>query len=138
MTRSRSALAAVVAAVALLAGCGGGDASQSEVQDEVADLLAEDGYLGQDLSASQVAGAAACVSAGLFDPERFTKDERNEVSSAVDGEAPSGELVDRFTDLVGGCVDDEVAGEPQGPSLEDEDEGEQQTNDDEDSTTTTG
>ena len=133
MTRSRSALAAAVAGLALLAGCSGGDASQSEVQDKVADLLTEDGYDGQELTATQVAASSACVAQTLFDPAEFTKDERNEVSSSVDSDPPPSDLVDRFVALVDDCVTTAVEGEPQGPSVDEDSE----STDDDDSTTTT-
>ncbi len=106
MTRSRSALVAALAGLALLAGCTGGDASQSDVQDKVADRLTEAGYDGQDLTATEVAAASACVAQTLFDPGQFTKDERNEVSSSADSEPPPGELRDRFVVVVEGCIDD--------------------------------
>ena len=141
MTRSRSGLAVAVATLALLAGCSSGAASQSDVQDKVEDLLTDNGgFPDQDgnlteLNATEVGAVSACVSQGLFDPQQFSKDERNEVSSAVDSELPPTELVERFEALVDDCVTDATEGEAQGPSVDDDDE--DQTSNDDDTTTTT-
>lgn len=136
MNRSRVALAAAVVAVAALAGCSGGDASQSDVQDDVAEILTEDGY-GEhtDLSATQVGAASACVAQSLFDPDQFTKDERNEVASSVDSELPPPELVTTFVRVIDLCVEEAVT-----DAEDDEGSGdEEQTSDaDDESTTTTG
>lgn len=145
MNRSRVALAAAVLAVAALAGCSGGDASQSDVQDDVADFLNEGGY-GEhtDLSAAEVGAASTCIAQTLFDPDEFSKEERNEVASSVDSEPPPAGLVDKFVLLVEDCVtaavDEEEqtsdGDEEQGPTAGDDDNADNADEDGESTTTT--
>jgi hypothetical protein len=107
MTRSRTLLMAG-AAMLVLAGCGSGEASQSEVEEDVTQILLEDGFEGQSFDQSEAEEAAECVAENLFDPDAFTPEERNEVVSAADAEPPPEDLENRVVDLVDGCV----GGEP--------------------------
>jgi hypothetical protein len=111
MIRSRSALLATVASAALLAGCGTGDASQDGVHSDVEEILTEDGYVDPagervDLSAEEADEAASCVARALFESDGFTKDERNDIARASDGDPPSEELAADVVELVNGCVGD--------------------------------
>lgn len=109
-----------VAAALLLAACGGsGGASQDDVQDDVEQSLIDDGYDGAELTESQAESAAQCIASGLFTPEEFTEDERNEVTSAGDGSEPDPELSARFEALVDGCVDEVLAIGPAAPAPDD-------------------
>jgi hypothetical protein len=117
-----SRLAPVLAAGLLLGACGGSsDASQDDVQDDVEQQLSENGYIaGPDaepveMTEGQAADAAQCVSAGLFDPEAFTKDERNDVVNASDGTPPDPDLASRFQALVDSCVADVLEVGPSAP-----------------------
>ena len=114
MTRSRTALL-VTAAAALLAGCAGGDATQDSVQSDVEEILTEDGYTDPggerlELSAEEADAAASCVARTMFESDEFTKDERNDIARASDGDRPNDELSSRVVDLVHGCVQDALAG----------------------------
>ena len=120
-------LAAVLAAGLLLGACGGSsDASQDDVQRDVEEQLAENGYIaGPDaepveMTEGQAAAAAQCVSAGLFDPDAFTPDERNDVAKAGDGTPPDPDLAARFQALVDSCVADVLEVGPSAPSDDDE------------------
>ena len=130
MNRSRTALAVTVVALALLAGCGSRDASQSSVQDKVEELLVENGYGEQDLSAPAASAAATCVAQTMFESGEFEKDERNDIASSSDGDPIREDLVVRLEALIEGCVDDASDEGPTSSSSENDDE-------DEDSTTTT-
>ena len=107
MTRTRLAMAAAVVAAAALAGCGGsGDATQSDVRDTVEETLREDGFDGRTFDQEQAADGAECVSSEMFASDEFTKDERNEVARATNGDPPSDELVAKVEVLVEGCMAD--------------------------------
>lgn len=127
MNRPRSALALAVLAAVALAGCGNREASQRDVQDKVEELLtneddrpADQLYPGAPFSATDAAGAAACVAQGLFDPARFSKDQRNDITQALDGDLPSSQVIADFEALVEGCVDEVTAPSAEGPSADDE------------------
>ena len=111
----------------LLGACvgGSGDASQDDVRDDVEDHLVEDGYIASpgaapvELTATQAAAAASCVSTGLVTPDDFTPDERNDVANSGDGTPPDPELTARFQALVDGCVSDALEVGPSAPTGED-------------------
>lgn len=133
MNRSRTALAVTVLALAFLGACGQRDASQSSVQNKVEDFLTNEDdrpddqlYPGAPLDAADAAGAAACVAQGLFDPNSFEKDDRNDVTQSADADLPSAAVTEAFEALVEDCVDEATAAPAQGPSV-DEDEGETDT-----------
>jgi hypothetical protein len=117
MFRTRSVLAAVGAAV-VLAGCGsgGGDASQTSVEDRVRDFLIEDGFAGEDVSAEEADDIAACIASSMFESDTFTRDERNEIASANDDERPSEELVAKVEDLVDECTSGPGPAGPDAPA----------------------
>jgi hypothetical protein len=117
MFRTRSVLAAVAAA-AVLAGCGsgGGDASQSSVEDRVRDILLEDGFAGDDVSAEQADEIASCIATTMFESDNFTREERNEIASSNDAERPSDELVAKVEDLVDGCTSGPAPAGPDAPA----------------------
>jgi hypothetical protein len=143
MNRSRTSLAIAVVAVAFLGACGGGDASQSDVQDKVEDLLTneddrEQVYPGVPLETAEAAGAAACVAQGLFDPNNFSKDERNDVTSAIDSDVPGQQVIVRFEELVEECVDEATAVPTQGPNLDDDEDQDQQDTTTTERSTSTG
>jgi hypothetical protein len=107
MTRTRYRLAASAAAAAalVLGACGGaGDATQSDVADQVSTQLIEDGYDGRTFDQDQADEAGDCVASTMFESDDFTKDERNEVARATNGDPPDQELVDKVQDLVDGCL----------------------------------
>jgi hypothetical protein len=113
----------VLAAGLLLGACGGSsDASKDDVQTDVQEQLAENGYIaGPDvepveLTEGQATDAARCVSDGLFDPDAFTKDERNDVVDPGDGTPPDPDLAARFQELVDSCVADVLEVGPAAPS----------------------
>lgn len=116
-------LPATALAVALLLGAcgGGGAASQGDVKRSVAEQLTERGFVaGTDvdpvpLTEGQATDAAECISGGLFDTERFTEDERGDVTSAGDGAEPDPELAGRFQALVAACVEEVLAAGPVAP-----------------------
>jgi hypothetical protein len=111
--RTRLAVAAAVAAVVLGACGGGGDATQSDVQDTVEDILLEDGFDGRTFDEEDAQAGAECVATTMFESDDFTKDERNEVARATNGDPPSDELVAKTEDLIGGCLADlGIADEP--------------------------
>lgn len=106
MPRPRRArlAAAALALPLLLAACGSGEATRGGVEGAVRDKLRE-------REAGRVVGEeadaiATCVANGLFDPDRFSADERNAVTSAPDGEDRDPGLRQRVVDLVAGCEQD--------------------------------
>jgi hypothetical protein len=115
MTRIRSALVSG-AALLLLAGCGSGEASQGDVEEEVTDILLEDGYEGQTFDEAEASDAARCIAQTMFESDDFTEDERNEVASAADGDRPSEELTDKVIDLVDGCLGEPATSGPEAPA----------------------
>jgi len=96
----RSALVALPL-LALLAGCGGGDATQSSVRDDVKEALLERADL--DLADAEAAEAADCVARGMFESSDFTKEERNDVTRAVDGDEPDPDLETKVRNLIEDC-----------------------------------
>jgi hypothetical protein len=111
----------------LLGACAGGsEASQEDVQNDVKDELLEVGYIAGpgaepvDVTEDQAIAISECVGTGLFDPDQFTKDERNDVTNPGDGTPPDPELVERFDALYHGCVADATEAGPTAPADEDE------------------
>lgn len=106
MNRPRIALGAIAAA-GLLAGCGtGGDATQSDVQNEVQELLVEEGFAGgEPLPAAEAEAVGECVARGMFESGDFTPEERNDIVNPGSGEPPPEQLVAKTTALVEGCVE---------------------------------
>ena len=112
----------------LLGACSGSNKapSQADVQKDVENTLIDNGYIaGPDAEPVEVSPAQAeaigeCVGAGLFDPDQFTKDERQDVTHPGDGTPPPDELVERFDTLFDGCVADELEVGPTAPT-DDED-----------------
>ena len=109
MTRTFRTLAFAVPVAALLAGCGSREATQGSVRDDVKDALLERSDL--DLNEEQAGEAADCVARGMFESDEFSKDERNDATSAVDGDAPNPELVQKVQALFEEC-DIDVTLEP--------------------------
>ena len=56
---------------------------------------------------------------GLFDPDAFTEEERDDVVDPGDGTAPDPDLADRFQALVAGCVESVLAVGPAAPTDDD-------------------
>ena len=116
--------AAVLVVGLLLGACAGGGkgANQEDVQNDVETQLAENGYIAGpgaepvEVSEGQAADAADCVSAGLFDPDAFTEDERDAVVDPGDGTPPDPDLADRFQDLVDTCVETVLEVGPSAPA----------------------
>jgi hypothetical protein len=111
MTRTRCAALAVVAALAIVGCGGGGDATQSDVQNKVEDTLNEDGYTTPDgvtytFDEEEATAGADCVSQTMFESDDFTPEERNDVARATNGDEPDPELVAKVEVLVGDCLAD--------------------------------
>jgi hypothetical protein len=116
MIRSRTALVAGAVALLLLAGCGGGgDASQEDVQNEVTDILVEDGYEGQTFDEAEAEDVAECIAQTMFESEEFTPEERNEIVRASDATPPDEDLVERVVALVDGCMGEPTTSGPSTP-----------------------
>jgi len=121
--------AAVLVVGLLLGACagGGGGANQEDVQDDVETQLAENGYIAGpgaepvEMSEGQAADAGDCVSAGLFDPDDFTEDERDDVVDPGDGTPPNPDLAARFQGLVDSCVETVLEVGPSAPTDDDAD-----------------
>ena len=92
------------------------------MQRDVEEQLAENGYIAGpdaepvDLTEGQAADAGDCVSAGLFDPDAFTEDERDDVVDPGDGTPPDPDLAARFQDLVDSCVEAVLEVGPSAPA----------------------
>lgn len=122
----RLLLVAAAGAALLLGACGGaGTASKGDVEDDVADALADEGFRSSPdadpipLTRGQATDAAECIATTLFDGETFTKDERTDVVSGGDGTAPDPELAARVQTLVSDCVGRVLAAGPVAPDDED-------------------
>ena len=100
MPRPRlAALAGVALCSVLAAGCGGGGPpSQGEARDDVQSQLVDQG-----VDSEAAADIADCVTAGLFESGDFTKEERDDVLQATDGNPPPDALVAKTENLVNGC-----------------------------------
>jgi hypothetical protein len=124
--RFAPALAGVALCSVLAAGCGrGGPPSQGEARDDIQSQLVDQGV------ASAAAGEVAdCVTSGLFESGDFTKEERDDILQATDGNPPPDDLVQRTDALVQGCAD-ESGVEELNPNL-----GETQASSEESSSTT--
>jgi len=120
--------AAVLLVGLLLGACagGGGGANQEDVQSDVETQLAENGYIASpeaepvEMSEGQAADAGDCVSAGLFDPDDFTEDERDAVVDPGDGTPPNPDLATRFQALVDSCVETVLEVGPSAPTDDDD------------------
>lgn len=118
---------AALAVGLLLAACGGGgsSANQTDVQNDVKDTLAEDGYIaGPDaepveLTEAQATDAGECVGAGLFSDD-FTEDERDDVVDPGDGTPPDEDLANRFQALLDDCVAEVLAAGPAAPDSDED------------------
>ena len=139
MIRPRSALAVLALAAIGVAGCGGSkDASQGDVQNEVAERLSEDGYVASagaepiDVDVEDAEAIGSCVSRTMFEStDEFTKDERNAAARASDGDEPDPDLVLKVEELVNDCYEQVVNGDG------DEGEGDGDEGSDSEETTTT-
>ena len=109
MPRLPRALVAIVAGAVLLVGCGNKAATQGSVSDDAAASLRRNPEL--DLSAEEAAAAGDCVGREIFESGDFSKDEREEATTAVDGDDPDPELAAKVQDVVDGCVDDATSDE---------------------------
>ena len=101
MPRPFRTVAVALPLFALLAACGSQEATQGSVRDDVRDALAARPDL--DLDADEIGDTADCISREMFESGDFSKDERNEITRASDGEAPSPALVERVVALFTGC-----------------------------------
>lgn len=100
-TLRRAPLTAFAVALPLaLAACGSAEATRGSVRDAVRDALAD---RSDPITGEAATDIAECVADGLFDPDRFSKDERNEATSAADGEDPDPELAAKVEALVDEC-----------------------------------
>jgi hypothetical protein len=97
MTRPTRTAALGLLLLAALAGCSSGESTQSGEEDEVRELL-----VARDVDNDDADEIADCVAAGLFDTERFTKEERNEVTRATDSDVDD-ELRQRVEALFDEC-----------------------------------
>lgn len=105
---SRLALAALPLAALLLGACGAQEATQGSVRDDVKEaLLASAAY--DDLSDEEAGAVADCVSRGMFESGDFSKEERDDVTRAADGDEADPQLVDKVQALIDRCLagDDE-------------------------------
>lgn len=117
MIRSRSAFAALAAGALLLGACGGsGSASQSDVEEDVREQLLEEGFVpgfGEDpieVTEGEAGDVADCVADAMFDPQRFTKDERDAATGTADGDEPDPDLVLKVEALMNECYDEVTGG----------------------------
>jgi len=118
----QAVLAALVAGVLLLSGCGSGDATHEQVENKVTDLLVDDPD--QDVTEVEARAVARCIADTMFDGSSFSKEERNAVVRSTDGDDLDPALVTKVADLVEECRDNPTpTGEP--------------SDDDSDGTTTT-
>lgn len=154
MTRSRASFALVlVAVVALGGGCSRNrPATHGSVEDDVRDRLLDEGYVAEpasedgdiesiEVSSDDADTIATCVADALFEGEAFTKDERNDVTSVLEGDIPDPDLERRVEDLVHGCYDDAVTEGPAAPDTSSSSSGDEETTTtvaDEETTTTEG
>lgn len=116
MIRTRTRLVVVIlaaTAAAGAAGCGGsGDATQEKIEDKVLSQIEEDGFLfddrfdGLELSEEDAENGAECVANRMFESDAFTKDERNDVARATNGDPPDADLVAKVVALVDECFAD--------------------------------
>ena len=129
MPRSRlaPALGGLALCSILVAGCGqGGPPSQGEARDDVHDQLVDQG-----LESEPAAEVADCIASGLYEGDEFTKDERDEVVQATDGDPPDPDLVQKVEALEDRCAEEAGVEIPRA-------DGESQTAADESTTSTTG
>jgi hypothetical protein len=115
MTRSRTALAGLAACVLLLGACSRNkDATQGDVKDDVVNQMLDPGYIsgeGADpvpVEQDQAEAIGTCVSETLFNPEVFTKEERNAAANSFDADPPDPDLVLKVEHLVNSCYADAV------------------------------
>jgi hypothetical protein len=142
-TRSRSAFAGLVLAAVTVVGCGGTrDATEGDVREDVANRLAEDGFVASpgaepvEVDENDAEDIGSCVARALFEnTDEFSRDERNAATSSNDGDEPDPDLVAKIEAKVTECYDQVVGGGATAAGDGDED----QTADgaDEGSTTTT-
>ena len=111
------------AATLLLAGCGGGDVSQEDVANEVADILVEDGYEGRSFTEEEANEVGDCIAQTMFESDEFTPEERNEIVRASDSTPPDEDLVNRVVALVDDCTGGPTSG-PDAPAEGSDDESE--------------
>ena len=104
MRRPRRAVLVAAPFALFLAACGSQDATQGSVRDDVRDALLE--REGNELSEAEAVDVGDCVSRAMFESGEFSKEDRNDATRAVDGDAPDPELVARVQALVEGCLDD--------------------------------
>ena len=110
MRRPRRAVLAAVPFALLLAACGSQEATQGSVRDDVRDaLLARED---NELTEGEATEVGACVARAMFEGD-FSKEDRNDATRAVDGDAPDPELVARVEVVVEGCLDAPAPEEPQ-------------------------
>jgi hypothetical protein len=107
MRRPRRVLLAAVPLALVLTGCGSQSASQGSVRDDVRDALLD---RGEDAPSSEAASEIAdCVARGIFEGD-FTKEQRDDITRAVDGDEPSEALTAEVQALLDGCEADASGG----------------------------
>lgn len=145
-TRYRTAFAGLAFAAVTAAGCGGSrDATQGAVQDDVANRLAEVGYVAErgaepiEVDENDAEDIGTCVARTMFEnTDDFTPEERNAATSANDGDEPDPDLVAKIEALVQRCYDEVAAGGASGADDEAPTSREAGAGDEETTTTTGG
>ena len=101
MSRLPRAVLAACAFALLLTSCGSQDATQGSVRDDVKATLLRDTERG--LSDEEAGVIADCVARGLFESGEFSPEERNDATSADDGDDPDPDLAAKVEALFERC-----------------------------------
>jgi hypothetical protein len=101
MPRHRRAALAALVAFPLLAGCGARDATRGSVKDDVIEQLRE--RADNPITGDEADTVAQCVADAMFDPEQFSKDERDAATRSVDADEPDPDLVDKLQGVFDRC-----------------------------------
>lgn len=115
MPRSTRLALAALPLAALLAACGAQEATQGSVRDDVKEaLLVAPDY--DDLSDEEAGAVADCVSRGMFESGDFSKEERDDVTRAIDSDEADPQLIQKLQALLDRCLagddgEEEEAGE---------------------------
>lgn len=103
MPRHPRALLAAGAFAVLLAACGSQDATQGSVRDDVKSTLLR---TQEGISDEEAGVVADCVARGLFESGDFSPEERNDATSADDGDDPDPDLAAKVEALFDRCQDE--------------------------------
>ena len=104
MPRLPRALVALVACAVLLVACGNQAATEGSVRNDVRASLLRNENL--DLTEEEATAVGDCVSREIFQSGDFSKEERDEATSADDGDDPDPDLAAKVQAVVDGCLDE--------------------------------